>query len=267
MSVQLLLSATDPSATARAMKRYDLTLAGSELRRLDPPPERFGAVARIIATVLLENFDWQNHARAVGLALLLDVGERQLATTLIIDRLERDDVPACDLMIASRVLRLRGRRNSARWVQGLAEERKQGGLPVTRETCAQIIGLLRTPWRPWEDLDTDEIPETTLASLEEPIVVPDLPNTIIRPVRSRGQCDRYAHHLRNCASTYVPLVKAGACRLLGVEVNGTPVELIEVRPRDGRIVQWKGHRNCAPEPGRRRILEQFLSEHRLAVVR
>jgi len=267
MSARLLLTATDPSAVARSMGQFELTIAGRDLRKLKPPPEEFSAVARSIAEVLLENFYWHEKARAVALALLLDIGERERVAIMIVDRLGRDDVGVGDLFTAGRILNLLARRNSGRWVLNLAEEWNNGGQPVTRETCLQIIERLRTARQPWEDVDTDQIPDPDLASLEEPVIVPGLGATVIRPVRSRGQCDRYAHHLRNCASSYVTMVKSGACRLLGVEVDGTPVELIEVNPRNGRVVQWKGHLNSAPEPRRRRVLERFLTEHRLAVVR
>ncbi len=267
MSAADLLRADAPTQAAVSMRRYDLTHAVAELRRLHPRPEHFEEVASAAARVLLDAHGWQHHARAVGMAALLDCGHHDDVTTYLVERLRDEHTAVCDLLIAGRLLRERGRANSARWVHGLAMELDAGGLPLTAEVRAAICEALTRPAPQWEAIDVDGIDDAELEQLEDTVAIPGLPGTILRPIRSRGQCDRYANRLRNCASSYVTQVKSGATRLFGIEVDGQPVELIEVRPRDGRIAQWKGHANSAPDPGRRSVVEQFLFAQRLAVPR
>ncbi len=265
MSAARLLDAADPIAAAQEMRRYDLTHALAELRRIFPRPDRFEEVGAATARVLLAAHGWQPHARAVAMAALIDCGATDEILPTLLEQLNEDRVAVCDLLIASRVLRERGRRNSARWVHGLAMELEAGGLPLTTEVRAAIVEALVRPAAQWEEVNIDEIDDADLEQFEGVLPVHELPGTVLRSIRSRGQCDRYSSHLRNCASSFAPRVKAGATRLFGLEVDGQPVELIEVRPRDGRIVQWKGHRNCDPDPVRRPFVERFLYEQRLAV--
>ena len=267
MTARELLDAADPQAWARGMRRYELTLAVAELRRMHPRPERFDEVATAAAHVLLTRHSWQPHARAVAMATLLDCATTDEILPTLLEHLNEDRVAVCDLLITSRVLREQGRRNSARWVRGLAMDLDAGGGPLTPETGRAIREALTHPAPRWEDINVDEIPDADLEQFEGTMPIPTLGSTVLRSIRSRGQCDRYSSHLRNCASSYVSKVKSGATRLFGIEVEGQPVELLEVRPTDGRIIQWKGHRNCAPDPRRRPIIERFLHEQRLAVSR
>lgn len=267
MSADALLDSIDPIAAAGMMRRYDLTHAVVELRRRFPRPDRFEEVGTAAARVLLATHAWQSHARAVAMATLLDCGLGDEVLPVLIERLNDEQTAVCDLLIAGRVLREQGRGNSARWVHGLAMELDAGGLPLTVEVRAAIREALTRPAPQWEEIDVDEIPDADLEQFEGVVPIPKLQGTVLRAIRSRGQCDRYAHHLRNCASSYVTQVKAGATRLFGIEVDGQPVELIEIRPRDGRIAQWKGYGNGAPDSARRSIVEEFLYEQRLAVPR
>lgn len=267
MSVDALLNAVDPFVVAQQMRRYDLTHAVADLRRRFPRPDRFEEVGTAAARVLLADHIWQPHARAVALAVLLDCGRRDEILPLLLERLNEEHVAVCDLLIASRVLREQGRGNSARWVHRLAMDLDAGGLPLTVEVRAAICEALTRPAPQWEEIDVDEIADADLEQFEGVVPIPKLQGTVLRSIRSRGQCDRYAHHLRNCASSYVTQVKAGATRLFGIEVDGQPVELIEIRPRDGRIAQWKGYGNRAPDSARRSVVEEFLYEQRLAVPR
>jgi len=267
VSAEELLNSEDPRVAALRLRRFELTHAVVELRKVWPRPVNHEPVARAAAQVLLDGHAWQDHARAVALATLLDVGDVQQVVDNLITRLEADHASAGDLFVGGRAIRLLGRRNTGRWVLGLADDLKTTGHPLTPETRNLIVDALRGPRQDFEDVDIDAIGEVELQALETVTPIPGLESTTLRPIRSRGQCDRYANRLRNCASGYVARVKSDACRLFGIEVNGEPVELIEVRPTDGRIVQWKGHANVPAEPTRRRIVERFLSDQRLAVIR
>ena len=267
MTAADLLTATDPRVAVSTMKRFELTQSAVELRRIWPRPANFEFVARQAATVLLEQHGTQDHARAVALAVLLDVGDLAQVVEIVIARLEADQVSACDLYVGGRAIRLAGRANTGRWVLGLARQLDFNGHQLTPETRQLIIEALRSPRQDFEDVDIDALQEVDLQVLEVMTPIPGLANTTLRPVRSRGQCDRYANHLKNCASGYVARVKSDACRLFGIELDGKPVELIEVRPTDGRIVQWKGYDNGAVDPVRRRVVERFLVDQRLAVIR
>lgn len=266
MTAADLLNATDPRGAASTMKRFELTQSAVELRRIWPRPENHEHVARVAAQVLLDDHAWQNHARAVALATLLDIGEVQQVINVLVTRLEANEETAGDLYVGARAIRVSGRRNTGSWVLGLAGQLETNGHQLTLETRQLIIEALRAPRQDFEDIDINAIEEVDLHALEVVTPIPGLVNTTLRPIRSRGQCDRYASHLRNCASGYVARVKSDACRLFGIEVDGKPVELIEVRPSNGRIVQWKGYANCAADPVRRRVVESFLVDQRLAVI-
>ena len=266
MTAMDLLTATDLRATASTMKRFDLTHSVVELRRIWPRPENHEHVARVAAQVLLDDHAWQNHARAVALATLLDVGEVQQVIDFLVTRLEANEETAGDLYVGARAIRVAGRRNTGSWVLGLAAQLETNGHQLTPETRHLILEALRSPRQDFEDIDINAIDEVDLQALEVVTPIPGLFNTTLRPIKSRGQCDRYASHLRNCASGYVARVKSDACRLFGIEVDGKPVELIEVRPSNGRVVQWKGYANGAADPVRRRVVENFLVDQRLAVI-
>ena len=266
MTLTDLLLADDPRVAASTMHRFELTHAAVELRRIWPRPESHDRVARVAAQVLLDDHGWQNHARAVALALLLDLGEVQQVINLLVTRLEANEESAGDLYVGARAIRVAGRRITGSWVLGLAGQLEANGHQLTPETRQLLIEAMRLPRQDFEDIDINAIEEVDLQALEVVTPIPGLVNTTLRPVKSRGQCDRFANHLKNCASGYVARVKSDACRLFGIEVDGKPVELIEVRPTDGRVVQWKGRANGAGDPVRRRVVERFLVDQRLAVI-
>ncbi|CAB4564129.1 MAG: hypothetical protein F2612_02810 [Actinobacteria bacterium] len=267
MTATALLLADNPRVAASTMRRFELTHAVVELRRIWPRPENHEQVARVAAQVLLDDHAWQNHARAVALATLLDIGDHQQVINTLLTRLAADEASAGDLYVGARAIRLAGRRNTGRWVLGLAEQLEANGHLLTPETRQLVIEALRSPRQDFEDFDINAVQEVDLQILEVTTPIPGLVNATLRPIKSRGQCDRYAHHLQNCASGYVARVKSDACRLFGVEVDGKPVELIEVRPSTGQIVQWKGFANGAADPVRRRLVERFLVDQKLAVIR
>lgn len=265
MTADRLLGAEDVSVTAAALGRFELTHAVAELRRRFPRPDRFEHVAELAGRVLLDRHGWQPHARAVGMAVLLDAAQDVVVVENLRERLLHGDAAVCDLLLTGRILRERGRLNSSRWVHGLAAHLQAGGDALTQEVRAAILDALTDPTPHWEGIDTDAIDDVDLEQLERVVPIPGLTDTTLRPIRSRGQCDRYGNRLRNCASSYVEKVKSGATTLFGIEVGGAPVELIEVRPRDGRIVQWKSAGNSEPDRQRRVVVERFLFEQRLAV--
>lgn len=255
-----LLSAVDVGAGIAALTRFEAVLTLAELRQHDPlVPNRDAAMAELART-MLDRWRLHSHARPTALAALVDLGDYDTPAQLIVDRLEANEVSSADLRVAARLLRLRGSRNSARWLHLVADHLQETGGPLTIETTNTIIDRLRGRWLAVDDLVEHVIPEEIdpPAELEGPIAVPGTTDLVVRPIKSRQQLDRFSHHLANCASTYLPLVRAGATRLVGIELEGIPVELIEIHPRTGVIKQWKAKRNAAPDPLRKRVVERFL---------
>jgi hypothetical protein len=255
-----LLSSIDVAEGIAALTRFEAVLTLAELRRHDRfAPQRDAAMAEL-ARMVLERWRLHNHARPTALAALVDLGDYDTPAQLIIDRLEANEVNSADLRVAARLLRLRGSRNSARWLHLVANHLEEEGGELTIETTTTIIERLRGRWLAADDFVEHVLSEEIdpPAELEGPIAVPGTTDLVVRPIKSRQQLDRFSHHLANCASTYLPLVRAGATRLVGVELEGTPIELIEIHPRTGVIKQWKAKRNAAPDPLRKLVIEPFL---------
>jgi hypothetical protein len=101
--------------------------------------------------------------------------------------------------------------------------------------------------------------------LDGVVPVPALPGVTVRQLESRNQIERFANHLRNCLSNMRAAIEADATRVIGIELDGTPVEAVEVNPRGGRIRQWKATHNTEPNPTTRPVIERFLLD--LGVIR
>ena len=144
------------------MKRFELTQSAVELRRIWPRPENHEHVARVAAQVLLDDHAWQNHARAVALATLLDIGEVQQVIDVLVTRLEANEETAGDLYVGARAIRISGRRNTGSWVLGLAGQLETNGHQLTLETRRLIIDSLRLPRQDFEDIDINAIQEVDL---------------------------------------------------------------------------------------------------------
>lgn len=259
----------DRTSTLMGLKRYAATILCAEIRRHDRRATGWAEALEAVARWVLEHWVDEHHARATALAGLLDVGgaDGQVRNHLLV-QLEAGTFSAADLRVAARLMGERGHRASNAWLHTLADEVERNPQGLTRETVTTIIDRLHGRWLPEGDPREHLTMETMLADLtdlEQPVEVPGVPGLRLRPLRSRQQLDRFSNHLKNCASSYLALVKSGATRLLGLELDGTPVELIEVHPRTGIIKQWKGYRNGAPDPARRRLVESFLVSQRLAV--
>jgi hypothetical protein len=81
----------------------------------------------------------------------------------------------------------------------------------------------------------------------------------VRPLASSNQIDRASNYLKNCLSSlYKIAILKGQKRIATVEVDGQPVEALEIDLRTGRVLQWKGVANSAPDAKRRRVIEKHL---------
>lgn len=269
MTAEEFLFDPDRTTLLMGLKRYDATMLCAEIRRYDRLTAGWAETLEAVARWILERWSDERYARAAALAGLLDVraGDGEVRNHLLA-QLEAGTYSAADLRVAARLMGERGHRASNAWLHTLADEVERNPQGLTRETVTTIIDRLHGRWLPEGDPYEHLTVETMLADLtdlEQPVEVPGAPGLRLRPLRSRQQLDRFSNHLKNCASSYLALVKSGATRLLGLELDGTPVELIEVHPRTGIIKQWKGYRNGAPDPTRRRLVEPFLVSQRLAV--
>lgn len=263
-----LLAAVDHADAISAFDRFEATMTIAELRRHDAREPHRNTLLEAAARSVLERWPLHAHARAAALGALLDVGHLDVVAARIVARLQAGDVSVADLRVAARLLRLRGHRNSGVWLHEMADQLLEGGAPLTFDTVETIVDRLLGRWLPAGDpLESAPIGEDSeppiLEKLESPVEIPGIDGLRLRPIESRQQLDRFSNHLKNCASSYLPLVRSGATRLLGLEMDGTPVELIEVHPRTGHVKQWKGRQNVAADSARRRVVEPFLVERRL----
>ena len=196
-------------------------------------------------------------ATTVFTAVLKDVGELDRAANLLADRLRED----CDwylLRVIGSVLHRRGMRTSARLAFDLAqhfEDAGKGNYQITAETVGTLRDRLRGTWLPndaffdiAEQCTATELTSEELATLETPISVPGLNGYTLRPLKSKRQLARVANQLQNCLNSYHSQVVNGATLLFAVELQGTPIEAIEVNPASRKVVQWKGVRNSKPNP-------------------
>ena len=274
MSAFELLNSTDLGQTLAQGRRYDIVIALSELRKMPvlDRPSNYREVVEATARHAVDAWPECRFTRSCAFAALMDVGQAQEIRGRLGRVFETNGVNNFDLRVAARAMRLTGSRNSATWMHALADHLEGGGEPLGPEVVGSVVDRLFGRWMPagaeLDFMETDSaLSEAELVALEQPIDIPTLPGYRIRPIKSRGQCDRAANILKNCLSSYRFLVKSGAARVFTLEENGVPVEAIEVHPRTGRVKQWKGKGNVPAEPTRRRIVEEFLHAQRLAVVR
>lgn len=206
-------------------------------------------------------------------AVLKDNGQIHDAAILLSRHLSRNS-NSYFLRVAGSVLWRQEQRTSARFVFDLADELERGAVPngtLTAETVATIQARLSRRWLPdnahfrRSELGTqDLIASHDLTQIERPIPVHGLDGYTIRPLRSKRQLARVANQLRNCMNAYLTQVQQGTTLLFAIEVNGTPVEAIEVNPASHRIVQWKAKSNAAPNPVTRPAIEQAITNFALS---
>ena len=188
-------------------------------------------------------------------AVLKDVGELDRAANLLADRL-RDDCDWYFLRVVGSVLWRKGLRTSAQFAFELAqhfEDAGKGNFQITPETLGTLRDRLRGTWLPndvffelAEKGNAVELTSEELTTLESPIAVPGLDGYTIRPLKSKRQLARVANQLKNCLNSYLGQVLNGTTLLFAVELNGAPIEAIEVNPASRKVVQWKGVRNSKP---------------------
>ena len=174
-------------------------------------------------------------------ACLLDIGNLDAASQLLdqIVQPERNDY----------VQNVRTR------LERLQHERTNRDLrPVQSPSVGFIPRTINQPVTPSQSATSAQEPSVQRGRLSKPKPEPDFisvagsANLRIRRITSKGQLDRAAHHLRNCLSSYWSSVRDQRRVILTVERNGQPIQAIEIDPRSGNVIQWKGHRNTVPDP-------------------
>lgn len=255
-SIEEITQLVDPTVVLDEIDQYSATQLIRALRNswsLDPHKR----VAYRLAEDLHRRHPNDIVATTVFTAVLKDVGELDRAANLLADRLRED----CDwylLRVIGSVLHRRGMRTSARLAFDLAqhfEDAGKGNYQITAETVGTLRDRLRGTWLPndaffdiAEQCTATELTSEELATLETPISVPGLNGYTLRPLKSKRQLARVANQLQNCLNSYHSQVVNGATLLFAVELQGTPIEAIEVNPASRKVVQWKGVRNSKPNP-------------------
>jgi hypothetical protein len=101
--------------------------------------------------------------------------------------------------------------------------------------------------------------KTSLQPLKgRPLKSRSLKRVTIHAATSRQQIDRATNYLKNCLSQYWKKVKTGQTWIYVVERDGMPFEAIEVHPTSRKVLQWKGIKNCAPDPTAKAALTREL---------
>ena len=255
-SIEEITQLVDPTVVLDEIDQYSATQLIRALRNswsLDPHKR----VAYRLAEDLHRRHPNDIVATTVFTAVLKDVGELDRAANLLADRLRED----CDwylLRVIGSVLHRRGMRTSARLAFDLAqhfEDAGKGNYQITAETVGTLRDRLRGTWLPndaffdiAEQCTATELTSEELATLETPISVPGLNGYTLRPLKSKRQLARVANQLQNCLNSYHSQVVNGATLLFAVELQGTPIEALEVNPASRKVVQWKGVRNSKPNP-------------------
>ena len=255
-SIEEITQLDDPTVVLDEIDQYSATQLIRALRHswtLDPHKR----VAYCLAEELHRRHPNDIVATTVFTAVLKDVGELERAANMLADRL-REDCNWYLLRVIGSVLYKRGMRTSARLAFDLAqhfEDAGKGNYQITAETVGTLRDRLRGTWLPndaffdiAEEGSAAELTSEELETLETPISISGLNGYTLRPLKSKRQLARVANQLQNCLNSYHSQVVNGATLLFAVERQGTPIEAIEVNPASRKVVQWKGVRNCQPNP-------------------
>ena len=247
-----------PFENAKTSTLFELA---AELRLVATPtwPERERAMAGEMCRELARRSSGQLKA----LGLLADLGDRAAMAEIL---LGEASWTYRHLRCAGAFFRLSRRASPQRWCHLIANEAGCDRAFVDTETVAaakhRITGAA--------DFDHDIEPAWNAPVCEnlewpvEPIVIPALAGVRVRPLRSRQQVDRATNYLHNClGSLYRAAILDGTKRVATVEIDGAPVECLEIDRRSGRVLSWKGARNNAPDAIRRRIIEKHLVDLRV----
>ena len=265
-SVEEITQLPDPAIVLDEIDKFSATQLISSLRNsyaLDP----HNRVAYRLAEDLHRRHPDDIAATTCFTAVLKDVGELDRAANLLADRL-REDCNWYFLRVIGSVFNRRGMRTSANFAFELAqqfEDAGKGNYQITTETLGTLRERLRRTWLPndaffdiAEEGNAAELTSEELATLETPIAIPGLNGYTLRPLKSKRQLARVANQLRNCLNSYLSQVVNGATLLFAVELQGIPIEAIEVNPASRKVVQWKGVCNSNPNPNLQPHIQQTL---------
>jgi len=265
-SIEEITQLPDPAIVLDEIDQYSATRLIGSLRNsyaLDP----HNRIAYRLAEVLHRRHPNDIAATTCFTAVLKDVGELDRAANLLADRL-REDCNWYFLRVIGSVFNRRGMRTSANFAFELAqqfEDAGKGNYQITTETLGTLRERLRRTWLPndaffdiAEEGNAAELTSEELATLETPIAIPGLNGYTLRPLKSKRQLARVANQLRNCLNSYLSQVVNGATLLFAVELQGTPIEAIEVNPASRKVVQWKGVCNSNPNPNLQPHIQQAL---------
>lgn len=263
------IATPDRAAFVRALSAFNARSLVTDLRRWPFADEAQRVAAlEIAATVALAEHPENRFITATSCGALLDA--RQVTAVVDILRAKRASIAECSYLmnVLARTLGMRGRRNSRAVAFRLAEQLKSGQA-LTSDQLMWLDSRLGDAFLAAPDFD-EPWPQGQEA-LEPPqrldgvVPVPALPGVTVRQLESRNQVERFANRLRNCLSNMRAAIEADATRVIGIELDGTPVEAVEINPRGGHIRQWKAVRNAEPNPATRPVIERFLLD--LGVIR
>ena len=234
----------------------DLFAVAADLRGVASPhwPAPTRALAKAVAVELCS----RSSGRLKAYGLLSDLGEGEtLRALLLVENFWTHRTLRC----AAACFRHLGRRGSARWAHEIVDLAADDRDALEPELVAQVRNRLMSA----VDFEHDFEPDWA-APARDDLVWPSLPVRIdglaevcLRPLLSSGQIDRATHHLKNCLSSHFKKqILQGHKRVATIEVQGVPVEALEVDVRSGRVLQWKAAQNAAPDAARRRVIESQL---------
>jgi hypothetical protein len=260
--IQEKIASLGEISTARS---GDLFAIAADLRGGASP--HWPAAQRALAKAVAVELAARSSGRLKAYGLLSDLGEGE---TLRILLLEDSFWTGRTLRCAAACFRHLGRRRSQEWAHALADLAEGEREALERDLVAQVKARLFSGI----DFEHDFEPAWAAPARKDlvwpnsPVAINGLAEVCVRPLLSSGQIDRATHHLRNClASHYKKNILEGRKKVATIELNGVPVEALEVDVRSGRVLQWKAAQNAAPDAARRRVIENQLLELKIVAGR
>jgi len=187
-------------------------------------------------------------------ALMQDLGRTQELRELLLRSLGRDASVGV-LLSCRRFCRHEGRINRARMFDQLRIEASESNFcgftpEVVREMRAAISRIGNDDYfGPYGSPHADESKPAPPPLFNGLIHIGDEPKMNLRLLRSSNEVDYASSKLKNClATTYKRRIKSGHSWIVTVEMDGKPVEALEIDQHSRRIVQWAGIQNMPPNP-------------------
>lgn len=187
-------------------------------------------------------------------ALMQDMGRTEELREELLRSLGRN-APIGVLLSCRRFARQEGRINRARMFDQLILESSSSNFcgftpEVVREMRAAIARQGNDDhFGPYGSPHTDESKPAPPPLFNGLIHIGDDPQMNLRLLRSSKEIDYASNKLKNClATTYKRRIKSGHCWIVTLEMDGKPIEALEIDQRNRRIVQWAGVENMPPNP-------------------